>query len=315
MGMIIFSVSCTSPSLTPTITLQPHRLLATSVEERISGAPAGTVTLHLNQPGYERGVDFLLTLSNSTAESIQLPLSDKDECYQDAFEFYMKREAGWQPMIVPMDTRCRYSPPGELIPSGLEKELNLRTIAWSRTIPYRERGDDLGQATYMLRLKYTTPTRQEFLLYTDEFKEETPVPIDEFGITVEKSTSNALNWKATNHLDQSVWLASLCSSPYRESGMFGAIDQTRSTLQRLTEAGSWSNLPITCKPTRTIIEILQGETMMIDGRRWFEDAGLSPRPGQYRWDLVFFLQARDTPEDSVVGDSRHVFSKTFSIEN
>jgi hypothetical protein len=315
MGLAILSVSCASLSITPTIMRQHRKSLATSAEERVSGAPAGTVTLHLNQPRYERGADFLLTLSNSTAESTQLPLSDKDDCYGSAFTFYMKRETGWQLMLVPMDTRCRYYPPGELIPAGFEKELNLRTIAGSRTIPWSRLGDDLGPASYTLRLKYTNAEGQEFLLYTDEFNQGAPVPIDEFGITVENAASSALHWKVTNHLDQSVWLASLCSSPYSESGVDGIIDQARSTLQYLTEAWSWFNLPITCKLTRTVIEIPQGETMMIDGRRWFEDAGFSLQPGQYRWDLVFFLYAEDTTESPAVGKGRHIFSPPFSIEN
>lgn len=312
---IVLLVGCASLAITPTPPPQYHKSLATSAEQRISSAPTGTLTLHLNQPGYERGVDFLLTLSNSTAESIQLPLSDNDECYQDAFGFYMKRETGWQPMIVPMDTRCRYSPPGELILSGVEEEFNLRTIAGTRTIPWSRLGDDLGPASYMLRLKYTDPAGQEFLLYTDEFSQGTPVPIDKFGITIEKASSNVLDWKVTNRLDQSIWLASLCSSPYSESGVDGIIDQARSTLQYLTEAGSWFNLPITCKLTRTVIEIPQGETMMIDGRRWFEDAGFSLQPGQYRWDLVFFLYAEATTESPAVGEGRHIFSPPFSIEN
>ncbi len=313
MGMVTLSAGCASLSFTPTPAPRYHKSLATSDEERVSGAPEGIVTLHLNQSEYKRGDDFLLTLSNSTAESIQLPLSDKDECYEDAFRFYMKSETGWQPMVVPMDTRCRYYPPGEVIPVGLEKEFNLR-IASLRTIPYRSPGD-WKSATYMLRVKYTNPEGQEFLLYTDEFKERNPAAIDEFGVTVEKASSNSLDWKITNRLDQPIWLASLCSSPYSDGGMDGVNDQASSTLQYLTEAGSWFNVPITCHPTRTVIEIPQGATLMLDGRQWFEEAGFSLQPGQYRWDLVFFLYTRDTSEYSAVGKERHIFSVPFSIEN
>lgn len=73
---IIILVGCASLAITPTPLPQHRKSLVTSEEGRVSGAPTGTVTLHFNQPKYERGEDFLLTLSNSTAESIQLPLSE-----------------------------------------------------------------------------------------------------------------------------------------------------------------------------------------------------------------------------------------------
>jgi hypothetical protein len=306
MGMIIVGASCASPPLTPTITSQPHRSLAVTTEERVSGAPAGTITLHLNQPRYERGVDFLITLSNSTAESIQIPLVKGDDCYRNAFWFYMKTGTGWQPMMPVLSFRCLYSPPGELIASGSEKELNLRAIAENRLLA------DSGPASYMLRVKYAGPQGQEFSLYTDKFNQGIPEPIDEVGITVEQATSDALEWKVMKHSSQLVWLAPLCSSSKLGGG---TIDEERSTLQRLTEAGSWSNLPVACNRTSTVIEVPEDETMMIDGRQWLEDAGLLLQPGQYRWDLVFFLKAYGEPPLSIVEQGRHIFSPVFSIPN
>jgi hypothetical protein len=261
--------------------------------------------MDLSHPEHDRDLTLLLTLSNSTAESIELPLRERYDCYQDAFWFYIKTEMGWHPMMPGLDTRCGYSPPSELIPSGVEKVLDLRVIASVYGL-----GKIVGPASYMLRLNYTNPAGQKFLLYTDEFSLGTPAQIDEFSVTIENAASNALDWRITNHANQSVWLAPLCSSfsPRR------AIDEEYSTLQRLTEAGSWSNLPVACKRTPTVIEIPRGETM-IDGRQWLEDAGLSLQPGQYRWDLVFFLRAYGAPPLSAVEESRHVFSTVFSIQN
>ncbi len=306
MAMIVITASCASPSPTSTIAPQHHKSLATSVEERISGAPASMVTLHLNQSRYEHGAEFSLTLSNSTAEAIQMPLVRGDDCYRDAFWLYIKTKIGWEPMMPVLTARCFYLPPGELIPAGLEKELNLRSIAGTRRL------SESGTASYMLRVKYTDPAGQEFLLYTDEFDQGTPEPIDKFGITIERASPDTLEWKVTNHSQQSVWLAPLCSSS-KLSG--GTIDEERSTLQYLTEAGSWSNLAVACKRTSTVIEVPENEMMTIDGRQWLEDAGLSLQPGQYRWDLVFFLEAYGEPPLSIVELGRHIFSPAFSIPN
>jgi hypothetical protein len=295
MGIIFLTVSCVSESIAPF-----HNELAVPSEERVSRALTGTVTMDFNHQGYGSDKEFLLTLSNSTAEPILVPLS-KYGCYRDTFWFYNKTEMGWHPMMPVLSQRCYYSPPGEIIPPGFEKVLNIGVIAFTRGVGHSE------AASYMLRIKYTDPVGQEFSLYTNEFDQGTPTPIDEFGITIEKAASNTLDWKLTNHSQQSVWLAPLCSSS-KLSG--GTIDEERSTLQRLTAAGSWSNLPVTCK-LAPVTEIPQGTTMMLDGRQWLEDAGIALQPGQYRWDLVFFLKALDEPRLSAVGEGRHIFSQVF----
>ncbi|HSD85305.1 MAG TPA: hypothetical protein VLG46_15695 [Anaerolineae bacterium] len=163
----------------------------------------------------------------------------------------------------------------------------------------------------MLRVKYTNPAEQEFLLYTDEFNQGTPEPIDEFGITIERASPGSLEWKVMNRSSRLVWLTPICSS-FRLAG--GMIDEERSTLQRLTEAGSWSNLPVACKQASTIIKIQPDEAVVIDGRQWVENAGLSLPPGQYRWDLVLFLQWVEGGQRTLA-NGRHIFSPVFSVLN
>ena len=303
MGIIILTVSCTSSQ---PIAPQHHNTPAIPSEDRISRAPTGTITMDLSDSGHDSDLNLLLTLSNSTAESIELPLGT-DDCYRDTFWFYIKTEMGWHPMMTALSAWCHYSSPGELIPSGLEKELNLSMIAGiHQDLDYSK------PASYMLRIKYTDPAGQEFSLYTDEFRLGTPVTIDKFGITVENAASNTLAWRIANHANQSVWLAPLCSSSRLGSG---AVDEEGSTLQHLTDAGSWSSLQVACKLTPTVIEIPEGATLIIDGSQWLEDAGLSLQPGQYRWDLMFFLRAYPVPQLDAVDEGLHVFSKIFSIQN
>lgn len=299
MGISILTVSCTLRPSTP----QRHNPLAIPGHGRFSRAPTDTVTVDFRYSEHDPDVKFRLTLANSTAESIELPLG-KYGCYRDTFWFYIKTEMGWHPMMSALSAKCAYSEPGELIPSGLERELDLGYLALTRRV------GALEPASYMLRIKYTDSARQEFQLYTDEFSLETPAPIDKFGITAEKVVSNALDLKVTNHSNQPVWLAPLCSSSQLGGG---TIDEVRSILQRLTKAGAWSNLQVECKQASTVIEIQPDETMIIDGRQWLENAGLSLQPGQYRWDLMFFLQALDEPELSAVGEGRHIFSNLFSV--
>ena len=132
-----------------------------------------------------------------------------------------------------------------------------------------------------------------------------------FLVKVDSTAPGVLDFTITNDSDQALWLAPLCSSVQLASGW---MDEERSTLQRLTDAESWFLVRAEtseCVRTAELIRIEAGGAKVIDGARWIQDAELSPQPGYYRWDIVFYL--RRTPYGKVeLG--RHVFSDVFRYE-
>ena len=306
MSIVLFiCVACTQPpDLGPTVSLATHK------ENRVSQAPAGTIAVKLNQTEFDHTLPKLLvTLSNSTAEPIELPTSSQEDCYATTFWFYAKTEMGWLPRSLMPSQNC-YIPrlrTGEVIPAGLEKELDLYIILESRGL------GSVDPASYMLRIEYLDPAKQEFLLYTDEFQIGPATRIDEFNLTTENMASGTSSFRITNNLSQSLWLAPPCSSaPLR----WGWIDEERSLLQRLTEAGSWAPIraaPNACVRAAEVIEIAPGKTETVDGEEWLRDAGLSLRPGSYRWDLIIYRNWFETSRD--VADGYHVFSDVFKYGN
>jgi hypothetical protein len=196
---------------------------------------------------------------------------------------------------------------GEIIPAGQEKELDIGVILFSRYVDLTE------PASYMLRVRYLTPVGgQEFLLFIDEFHIGPATPIAEFDVTVENAPSDVLSFSITNNSEQSLWLNPPCSSSRLLSGW---MDEEHSSLQRLTDAGSWAPIRATiddCVQITDPIEIMFGETRKVDGVQWLQDTGISLTPGLYRWDLVFYL-LQAPPHDMDMG--RHMFGDTFVYKN
>lgn len=300
-GFVLLSAACSSKPTT--IPLVPPASIATHEEERVSQAPAGTVTAMLNSSQFEKYSEVLLAVSNSTEQAIELPTSAQEDCYAATFWFYAKTAMGWQPRQPVPSFKCFFPrlETGEMIPAGQEKELNIGVILGSRYIDLTE------AASYMLRVRYLTPVDQEFLLFTDEFHIGPATPIAEFDVAVENAPSDVLSFNITNNSEQSLWLAPPCSSSQLLTGW---MDEGRSSLQRLIDAGSWVPIRATiddCVQTIDPIEIMPGETRKVDGVQWLQDAGISLMPGLYHWDLVFYLLQ--------TSQGYHVFGDVFAYEN
>lgn len=280
--------------------------LPTSQEQvRASQASAGAITATLNHSQFDTSTEFLLTVSNSTHEPIELPTPTQEHCYAETFWFYAKTTMGWRPKQPLGSFKC--GPPlktGDLIQNGLEKEFDLGVLLASRAIHTTE------PASYVLRVRYLNPIGQEFFLFTNEFRIGPAAPIDEFYVTVKNTTSGVLGLSITNDSDQSLWLTPFCYSAELGSGW---MDEKHSTLQRLTDAGSWSYIRATTDScVLTPVEIAAGETRTIDGAKWLQDAELSLSSGLYRWDIVFYLR-RTVYDELELG--YHVFSDIFRYEN
>lgn len=307
-GCVLLGAACSSKPTAPLPTGQPTAPLPTTHgEDRVSQSPAGTIAATLNRSQFNGSGDFLLTLSNSTEEPIELPTSLDKNCYADTFWFYTKTAAGWQPVPQISSFICLGDPPtaGALIPSGLEKEFNIAAVVFSRAVDFQE------PKSYILGIRYLDPIGQEFFLITDEFRSGAAAPIDVFYVTVDSAAPGALGFSITNNLNQPLWLASLCSST---PVALGWMDSKHSTLHRLTDAESWSYVHITmddCVQTTEVVEIAAGETKTIDGAKWLQDAGVSLQPGRYRWDLVFYLGRNPRG----VYEGRHLFSDIFRYED
>jgi hypothetical protein len=94
-GFVLLSAACSSKPTT--IPLVPLASIATHEEERVSQAPADTVTATLNSSQFEKDSEVLLTVSNSTEQAIELPTSAQEDCYATTFWFYVKTAMGWDP--------------------------------------------------------------------------------------------------------------------------------------------------------------------------------------------------------------------------
>jgi hypothetical protein len=298
IGFVLFGAACAKKPA--------GSLPTTHKENRVSQAPAGTVTVTLNRSQFDIDTDFLLTVSNSTQKNIVLPTPAQEHCYADTFWFYAKTGMGWQPR-QPVSSFFCGSPrnTGDLIPGGLEKEFNLGSIIGSRYIDFTE------PMSYQLRVRYLDPVGQELYLFTDEFRIGPAVSIGEFHVTVENAELNALSFYITNHSDQSIWLTPLCSSAQLASGW---MDEESSALQRLTDEEAWSYVRAArdhCVQTVEPIEIVAGEAKLMDGMEWLQNAGISLQSGIYRWDLVFYLNQRTLG----VENGRHVFGDIIRFKD
>jgi hypothetical protein len=195
---------------------------------------------------------------------------------------------------------------GEVIPAGQEKELDLGLVAFSRNIHPTEQ-----PASYMLRIKYRSPSEQEFFLYTDEFRIGSAALTGEFQVVVDQAASDVLSFHIVNNSEKSIWLSSPCSTGQLLSGR---MDEEHSMLQCLTEAGSWSYIRPQaggCGNAIQPIEISSGEVRRIDGAQWLQNAGIALSTGHCRWDLVFYLGR--TANGLEMG--HHVFSQDFDFYN
>ncbi len=90
------------------------------------------------------------------------------------------------------------------------------------------------------------------------------------------------------------------------------MDEEHTTMQRLTDAGTWSPLHVpaeNCAKTLEMIEIAPDEAKVIDGAEWLQNAGVSLQVGRYRWDVVIYKQR--IPYSTY---GRHVFGDMFEYE-
>jgi hypothetical protein len=328
VGCMLLTVACfQKPTTTPSPT--PLRWsLPTHKEDRGSQAPAGTIRAALNDSQFDFDSEFLLTVSNSTEEPIEIPTPLDEDNYASTFWLYAKRRAGWQPVprissfIVPGIPES----PSVSIPSGLEKEFDITLVVFSRAI------DSKDPAPYVLGVKYLDSSGEEFFLLTDEFSIGDAAPVEEFQITVNSATADGFS--ITNNSEQSIWLTALCSPPQPAATW---PDTGHSMLHRLSDAGSWSCVRIAaddCVQPTEMLEIIAGETKMIDGAQWLQDASVSLQPGRYRWDVVIYTKEiiqvthqNDAKKSGVrlreswlhqkqdLYESRHIFSEVFEYEN
>jgi hypothetical protein len=302
LAVLVFLASgCCTGSTTPTPTSQEASSLpATYVEYRPSQAPTDTLLATLR---YSSTL-FLLTVSNSTGYPIELPTPPKEHCYANTFWFYKKTPYGWQPIQPHTSYFCATpSGSGELVPAGQEIEFDINSLLSSRDIHdmYPE-----GAIDYVIRIRYLASSGQELFQYANELEMESTSSIR---ITVE-AVVDTLGFCVANTSSQPIWLAPVCSATRLKSGW---MDEEQTTLQRATEAGSWlpiRSMPDDCTHMKEVIEIAAGETKMINGAAWLQNASISLPPGRYRWDAIIYHRRTSYG----VEDGIHVFSDVFEYK-
>lgn len=334
LGLLVLA-GCCMPNLAPTTastaTPSPTPLrwsLPTHREDRVSQSPAGIIRATLNGSHFDFDSEFLLTVSNSTEEPIEIPTPLDVDNYASTFWLYAKRRSGWQvvPRLSSFIVPGIPESPSESIQSGLEKEFDITLVVFSRAI------DSKDPVPYVLGVKYLDASGDQFFLLTGEFSIGDTAPVEEFQITVDNATADGFS--ITNNLEQSIWLTSLCSSPQPAATW---PDTGHSMLHRLSDAGSWSDVHIVadaCAQPTEMLEIAAGETTTIDGAQWLQEASASLQPGRYRWDVVFYTKEviQVSHQNSARGygvrlsesrfhrtqdlyASRHIFSEVFEYEN
>jgi hypothetical protein len=316
--LIFLLTSCSQQPLTTRPSANP--LPATHAEDRMSQSPAGTIVASLNKVQFHDDSDicvfsqenicvvadseFLLTIANSTQESIWLYVQAGEHCFADSFWFYRETEMGWQPMQPFSSFKCFPLIDTDVwieIPGGLEKEFDLSFLLGSRGLLEMESGN------YLLRVRYLDANNQVLFVFTDQFQIGPDAYFDESLVTVKNAASLDTSLYFTNNSDQSLWLSSMCPSIALASGW---MDEINSGLQRLTEENSWLDIRAeeeNCSEVTELIEIEPGETRLIDGTIWLQDAELTLPSGYYRWDLIYYLNNRTLG----VEHGRHTFSEIF----
>lgn len=315
--LIFLLTACSQQS--PTKLQFPNPLPPTHEEDRVSQSPAGTVTASLIKDRFYDDLDrcflqedictiddseFLLTIANSTQESIWLYVQAGEHCFADSFWFYRETEMGWQPMSPLLSFRCFPSIDANVwieIPGGWEKEFDLSFLLGSRGLFEPQSGN------YLLKVRYLDANDQAFFVFTDQFQIGPDAPAVDPLVTIKNAPPSITSFYFTNDSDQSLWLSSMCPPIALASGW---MDQKNSGLQRLTEEKSWLDIRAgeeNCSGAAGLIEIERGETRLIDGAMWLQDAELTLQPGFYRWDLIFYLNKRTLGAEN----GRHVFSEVF----
>lgn len=296
--MLILNVACSEPRTEP---FRPESLTWLPEEVRISEAPQDTITAKMN---IFNGEQYNLRISNSTQNTFEIFAPAGDDCFTKPFWLYFETPLGWKPLQAFHNFECNLHQTEDqriLIPGGLSKEFGVEVILGSRGLSPTK--DARYMSKFMFRIRLFNSDGQKLYLYSDVFNVGQTTPSYTPSVSVESETSGDLKFRITNHSDLTMILAPMCSQFQVRKRL---TDEESSSLQFLTSEKAWSYIrgkTGDCDMTLELIEISPGESNIIDGDEWVENAGLVLEPGRYRWDVVFYLNNTSLGVD----ERRHLF--------
>ena len=265
---------------------------------------AARVSVQTDLPRYN--IDHVgLIVSNATQADITIPASQTDRVSERTFRFYKKTPLGWkrlQPdpgtLVVPLAQE-----PGLLVPAHSKIDVDITDFLG----PYSEEFGAPLTGTFIAQVRYIRSDQFEFVQYSNEFPIDDTEPVTHTELNVNLVRAPSFGFTLQNNSNKPVWFSALCNNA---AVAYGA-DDGYSTLQCLTEEGSWEPLYGECTRGIPPARVDPGKTLTVDGAPWFEKKLNDRPPGIYRWDVVLYLKFDPEHNDAILRDVRHIFSETF----
>ncbi len=250
-----------------------------------------------------------LIIYNGTATDIFIPYPASDnDVGERTFRFYQKTPLGWNrlyPLPIP-DLTAGWvpgGPPGLVISPGHEEAIAISEFLIAYTNPLT--------GTYLVQVRYQrgpTDKNDNLVLYSNEF--QVTAPVNQTYVTVTLEPSRPLTFDLSNAADVPIWFIDVCSS----WGIKGGVEDGYLSLQRQTSDEGWELIHGTCKSKMDPKEIDPGQTLKIDGTRWFKEKLDGLTAGTYRWDIVFYLAINREWNKPFLEEVRHIFSEPFKYD-
>lgn len=286
------------------VTATKNRDYATPVTTDESHSRSTYVTIQTDKAWYQYEYEPVrLVISNLTSADITIPVQESDHRGERTFRFYKKTPLGWKRLQPIPD---QFVPPiaeepGLVVPARTKVELDISQFLGAHS----EKFGAPFTGTFIAQIRYIRSDQYELVQYSNEFAINDTIPVSRAEVIVSLTQPESLVFGLQNNSNRPIWLSDLCNNvPIAYGG-----DEGYTTLQRLTDEGTWEPLYGECTGGIPPALISPGQTMIIDGAKWFQKKLEHHPAGVYRWDVVLYLELDQGPP--ILRDVRHIYSEAF----
>jgi hypothetical protein len=317
--VITTSLLTASSCLTGVNGTPPTVFLSPTASGTESDDASGYIEVQTSQPRYGLDEGLELIVTNDTPTDIRISVPPLAVVGEEAFRFYERTATGWR-RLYPIPG-YHAEPLGEgsslVVPAGGERELDI-THTLGAYMAYASESPTLtGEFLIQVRYGYAdSPVTGELVQYSNEFRIGEEEPALGMDVNVQLVQRRSIAFTLTNNSDAPLWIP-ICSSIPVHYGGRAFSDDGYSSLQRLTDNGTWQIIRDIClDPSQRAepIQVCPGQEVSVDPARWFYYECDNLPPGTYRWDVVFYLEDYGANSDRMLRDVRHVFSDVFECD-
>ena len=285
-------------------------------------APAGKIQAQVSVSGLNTDQDLDLIITNATPRDILIPVSRDSEAGEYTFRLYRETPMGWNRLLHRPGylTDPIAIEPGLVVPAGRDVQVPIgETIgAYITEGWYGSGGKLVVQVRYVPWPDTALAQPGETVQYSDAFPTSGSKVVTRTFVSVSPDPSRSLAFALSNNSEAALWIPVNCMPDTRPANAHPFSDDDYLSLQRQTPEGTWQvirGIAKLCSMKDDPLRVESGQTVIVDASAAFQSLEAQLGLGNYRWDIVFYLEQEDNGAGTFdLREGRHVFSPVFQWE-